>query len=763
MITMRIHQQAGPPLTLRLQVTDTNSLNILTEDLSSILRKGIERDGGDARLFDKLLRKSMALTDMLLTTDLQKQLATLPARTALTITAQLAEHRIPFELLRVGDEFLGERFAVGRVTTDAAGSSEVAASMLKYTLASVIVSEAFELVSANTERTIVERRLRQLSHDFPALIQMQAMHLGPLTLATFLQTLEESRWLHFAGHATEVAGQRVLRLHESPAGSKSISVVEQLTPADMQDLCRTPEAVFLNACGALQLPDSNNGIPTSSLVSEFLRLGTKWLLGPIVPVLDSQTRYFTTEFYDSISNDCGIGEAMRRARLEARRALGPHNLLPLSYVLYGDPSTSPFPMAASMQSTQRSDDALETLPMLNELEHGSLIGTMGLKTRPELNDRSFPCTCIKCGHTIETRHGVGNSSAVLQGESAVCVACHRNRDIRRATASEIPREAAARGNWSMTGNVQAASPPPTAGWQATNSTNTAVQTPLTEKPAFITFQRHLEECLNRASEWKDIQSGKHRSCTFRRSESKPVADKQAERNSLTADKKGPESTWLANYTVVDQAGRTLADMQVVVPEYIEQGSATPVTTAELKSLLAEIDASNSQTSQIVFICSLSGFDSALLQELAADTDPLWYRPGLTIYLHDISSNQTHFRSTDLNAYRLAHLLQRESTGRQFQQAVQWIEDQLPLVTSLGRDEILRNLKCETDAVEAAMRHVGATKNLHIDETKDFGLVLSERNLNQVDAADVVPDKGTLLGRVSAALRKPFRPDGKRTE
>ncbi len=763
MITMQIHHQAGPPLTLRLQATDTNSLNSSTEDLNSLLRKGIECDGGDARLFDKLLRKSVALTEMLLTSEQQKQLASLPAGAALTVTAKLAEHQIPFELLPVGDEFLGERFAVGRVVSDIAVPSEVAASTLKSTLASVLVSEAFELVSANTERTIVERRLRQLSHDFPALIRLQAMHLGSLTLATFRQKLEESRWLHFAGHATEVAGQRVLRLHESSGASSSISVVEQLTPADMQDLCRTPEAVFLNACGALQLPDSDNGLPSSSLVSEYLRLGTKWLLGPIVPVLDSQTRYFTTEFYDSMATGCSIGEAMRRARREARRALGPHNLLPLSYVLYGDPSTSPFPMAASMPSTQRSDDALETLPILSELEHGSLTGTMGLKTRPELNDRSFPCTCSQCGHTIETRHGVGNTSSVLQGESAVCVACHRNRDNRRATASEIPREAAAPRNWSMTGVAQAASLTTMAGMPTASSTKTAVPQPVIEKPAFITFQRHLEECLNRACEWKDIQSGKHRSCTFRRSESKPVADKRAEGNSLAADKQGPESTWSANYDVIDQAGRTLADMQVVVPEYIEQGSATPVTIAELKGLLAKIDTINAQTSQIVFVCSLSGFDSALLHELSADADPLWYKSGLTIYLHDISSNQTHYRSTDLNAYRLAHVLQRESTGRQFQQAVQWIEDQLPLVTSLGRDEILRNLKCETDAIEAAMRHVAATKNLHIDETKDFGLVLSERNLNQVDAADVVPDKGTLLGRVSAALRKPFRPDGKLTE
>lgn len=153
MITMQIYYQAGPPLTLHLQTTDTNSLNSLTEELHSLLRKGFEREGGDARLFDKLLRKSVTLTENLLTSEQQKQLATLPVGNALTVTAKLYEHQIPFELLRVGDEFLSERFAVGRVVSGIAVPSEVAASTSKSTLASVLVSEAFELVSANTERT----------------------------------------------------------------------------------------------------------------------------------------------------------------------------------------------------------------------------------------------------------------------------------------------------------------------------------------------------------------------------------------------------------------------------------------------------------------------------------------------------------------------------------------------------------------------------------------------------------------------------------
>ena len=709
----------------------------------------------------------MTLTELLLTAEQQKQLSSLPVGSALTVTAKLTEHCIPWELVRVGDEFLGQRFAVGRVVSDIAVNTEMPAEfqlrtetetggarfhraghvknvphVRKTTVLSapvlivavaVLVAEAFELVSTNTERTIVERRLRQLSHDFPNLLHLTSMQAGPLTRIAFCQVIEESRWLHFAGHATEVVGQRVLNLHESPDHSAELSVVEQLTPTDLQDLCCAPEVVFLNACGALQLPLDENEIPRSSFVSEFLRLGTRWLLGPIVPVLDSQTRHFTAEFYDAILQGCSIGEAMRRARLAARRVLGPHNLLPMSYALYGDPSTSPFRVRTSMNSMNAGFGTLETLPMLNELEHdGCLGGRMGLHTRPEHDGTgvpsyeiattkiTFPCPCSSCGNLIETRHGIGNESAMSLGKPVVCVACHRNRDTSRPSASDAAREAAKPQNWSTSGDAPVASVAAAkTQLKKTVATSTAIQQQVVENPIFITFQRHLDECLNRLCDWKDIQTGKHRSCTFRRNEPKPMSEKRAGLNSLDAEKRRQESTWSADYTVIEQTGRGMADIRLLVPQFTENGSTTPVTIAALKPLLAAIATSNSQIPQVVFVCSLSGFDSLLLQELSADAVPLWCRPGRTVYLHDIGNNQTHFRSTDLAAYRLAHLLRRESTGRQFQQAVQWIEGQLPLVTSLGRDEIVRNLNIEIDAVEAAMRQVASLRQLQLDETRDL--------------------------------------------
>lgn len=780
MITLQIRQQFGLPQTLPLQLTETNSFQNVARDLNHRLCQGIQLAGGDARLFDKLLRKSETLTAILFTAEQQKQLAALPTGSALTVTARLADHSVPWELLRVGDEFFGDRFAVGRVVSDVDVSPDVSAAIPHSTVASVLVSAAWELVSANTERTIVERRLRQLSHDFPALVQMPSMPTGPLTLAMMRQTLEESGWLHFAGHATEVADQRVLRLQEALDRSTGISMVEQLTPADLQDLCRTPDAVFLNACGALQIPENEEGRPQMSLVSEFLRHGTQWLLGSIAPMLDSQTRCFTTEFYDAILTGCSVAEALRRARLEARRSLGPHNVLPLSYVLYGDPSTSPFSLAAPRKSSPRSDDALGTLTMRNERQRsGGLTGQVEFAARTELQDCIFPCPCSRCGHMIETRHGVGNSQAVQQGATVVCVDCHRACDTRRASASDgAGGVTKPQTLFRSVENPVASAATAKAGLPRTYSTHTANPQPVAQKPAFIAFQRHLEECLNRPTEWNDIQSGKTGTCMFRLCEPKPVADRRAALTSLDAGTRALESIWSAHYTVMDPTGRGLADIRLLVPEFTEHGSIAPVTTGVLKQLLAASDptdlqaskvplasqrAPDSQPAQMMFVCSLSGFDSALLRELTADADPLWYRPGLTIYLHDISGNQTYYRPTDLNAGRLAHLLQRQSTGRQFQQAVQWIETQLPLVTSLGRDEILRNLKCEIDAVEAAMRHVAAKNQLQIDDTEDFGLVLSERTLHQVDAVQSASDQGTFMGRVSAALRRPFQSGGKRTE
>ena len=280
---------------------------------------------------------------------------------------------------------------------------------------------------------------------------------------------------------------------------------------------------------------------------------------------------------------------------------------------------------------------------------------------------------------------------------------------------------------------------------------------MTENPAFVIFQRHLDECLNRVCEWKDIQTGKHRSCTFRRNEKKPVAVKRAHLESLDADRQKGQTTWSANYTVIDPNGQGLADVRLLVPGFTVNADSKPITHVTLTHLLAGLDAIDSRAPQIVFVCSLSGFDSALLQDLSADADPLWYHPGRTVYLHDIGNNQTHFRMTDLNAHRLVHLLQRESTGRQFQQAVQWIESQLPLVTSLGRNEIVDSLNVESDAAEAAIRHVASLRQLQLDETLDFGLVLSERSPTACRTLSVPkPTSLTYWGKVAAVLLWPLR-------
>ncbi|MFM8729089.1 MAG: CHAT domain-containing protein, partial [Planctomycetaceae bacterium] len=273
-----------------------------------------------------------SLGNLLLSSEHQNLLANAPDGSLLTVVSDLPGHRIPWESLKVQSRPLGIRFAVGRLLlpqsnsdqTPLPGSAPHPAPITG--TGCVPTADNWQLISVDLEQRMVERRLRTLLHSKRKLSPLSEPP-QTLTVAAFSQILTENSWVHFAGHAAPAQAGRdttrelVLATSRPPATDRITFPLEQL-----QNLARVPEVLFLNSCAALQIPEATGRTQPPSLTSTLLQRGAQALIGPLVRIADSQSRQLVAAFYDELAVGASLGEALRRARLAAKDALGPNSL-----------------------------------------------------------------------------------------------------------------------------------------------------------------------------------------------------------------------------------------------------------------------------------------------------------------------------------------------------------------------------------------------------------------------------------------------------
>ena len=718
--SVSIRSNEGLTLSLDVDRLDTPAVSDAIQGVLMTLQLAGEptHNGGDQATWLRLVRRSQKLTDLVLTADQQSQLDALADESSLTIDAALRLHRFPWELLRTRHGFLCERFCVSRLVNETSDASARVTSVASGA-AAVVVPDAGPLIGASTELTSVARRLRMLAHDFPQKLQSSTEITGEVQAATLLQAVGQSHWLHFAGHVPVVDGVRCLALRSTVSASAIAQLADGLfRPSHLADAEAVPSTVILNGCGALELPEvdiqAQGGTIPKSLASEFLRKGTQHLLGPAVAVLDSQTAAFMTPFYDAVLQGCSFGTAVLLARRQARQKLGAHSLLPISYVLYGDPNAIPFPR------TQSRGQQPSVEPPRN-------VGGA--------ENKDFPCTCHLCGKTIETRHGVARLEPDLIGDEPVvtCRDCHRRE--QQAKAGDVPRDIML--NASRTVYPSAVSASKTAGGNppfAPVANAAAAAHVLT--PDCSEFRRHVSECLNRPWTLLNPLTGERSECRFQRSTGKKPAVLRTSLDALSQPKHTQTET--LTFHVVGANALLVGELILVIrelpagknslPSAVQSTEAEiPVDREMLQRILSETSAAQETNRQTVVICSESGFDELLLAELSGSKSPAWYSGHRTILLFDIRTKIMHSRRSDVFACQFQSLLQRARTEDQFVCALNWLEQQLPLPASLSCREIAEELSLERDAVETAMQVAAFRHNLLLDQTTEYGLVVSERN------------------------------------
>ena len=230
---------------------------------------------------------------------------------------------LPLEMMHDGEEFLSQRFAVGRVlyAEDARGGAPAPAAPADTV---VLVGDPSEdgAIGEDVEQEIdaVRDRLRRSGFGLKIAVGRDA------DLKYILANLPGSAIFHFSGHGVIGEDERATGLR---LASGTI-----LSGQALQGLQAAPALAFLNVCTTASADTWRGSI---GIVETLLARGTRACVATLWDVGSEAAATVPAGFYDSLLAGATFGEALRQARCAAAEAFGLHDPTWGSYVLYGDP------------------------------------------------------------------------------------------------------------------------------------------------------------------------------------------------------------------------------------------------------------------------------------------------------------------------------------------------------------------------------------------------------------------------------------------
>ena len=263
----------------------------------------------------------------------------------LTLDDQLVH--IPWELLHDGQQFLGQRFAMGRVVRTRQPVVSIPLRTLTPPLRMLILADPCGDLRAAYDEGIY---IRDLTESRPAQIQVTFRSTGVQT--NFLKAkLRQYDLIHFAGHA-DFSDSNSLE-NGWRLGNGRLTAGNILRMAGTGSM---PTLVFANACQSARSgprpPRQDVQTRFFDMANAFLISGVKHYLGTFWEIPDEQSRYFALSFYESLFEGASVGAAVLAARRKIMACFGEQNIVWAGYLLYGDPTSTYFRPAAGGQSEQ---------------------------------------------------------------------------------------------------------------------------------------------------------------------------------------------------------------------------------------------------------------------------------------------------------------------------------------------------------------------------------------------------------------------------
>jgi len=303
-------------------------------DMVDTLNKA-NREGRLSReVLAKLRERGQVLHDELFSLSVKEKLRKTEAEyLILKIDDQLVH--IPWELLHDGQQFLCQRFSMGRLVktrqTVMNGRSRELARPLKML---ILADPQGDLKGAYAEGTRIRDDMDRHKDWINA-----SLRSGNITADSIKEKIRNFDFVHFAGHADynpQNAGDSGWRL--TGGSLKAQDVTKMAGTATM------PALVFSNACQSARTEEWTLRAyfedEIFGLANAFLLAGVRHYVGTFWEISDEPSSRFALRFYRNLLSGMTIGEAMRRSRLALIEQYGEETIIWASYVLYGDPTSN---------------------------------------------------------------------------------------------------------------------------------------------------------------------------------------------------------------------------------------------------------------------------------------------------------------------------------------------------------------------------------------------------------------------------------------
>ncbi|MCP4353885.1 MAG: CHAT domain-containing protein [Desulfobacterales bacterium] len=241
---------------------------------------------------------------------------------------------VPWELLFDGNQFLCQRFNMGRLVKTrqnvfGAGRSRDLSGPLKMMIwadpggdLNGAYSEGVQLrdyIDQNSDFINVSLRADNISSDYVK------------------EKIRNYDFVHYAGHSDydrENPGESGWRLSSGRFRAQEIT--------KMAGTGAMPSLIFSNACQSARTEGweikASFHDEIFGLANAFVLAGVKHYVGTFWEILDEPSRRFALEFYKHMFSGMSVGEAMRHARLVVIKEYGEETIVWASYLLYGDPA-----------------------------------------------------------------------------------------------------------------------------------------------------------------------------------------------------------------------------------------------------------------------------------------------------------------------------------------------------------------------------------------------------------------------------------------
>ncbi len=302
----------------------------ITEDLNN------GKSMGSPEILEKLRQMGQMVCDEILTPDIKEKLRTTTAKYLMLAIDEHLVH-IPWELLCVDQEFLCQRFSMGRqVRTHQAVRHKGNRNMPGTLKMWILANPGNDLSAAESEGTDICRitdRMNSKERIVDAFLETEVMP------DDIRERIKNYDIVHFAGHA---------EYHSQEPGQSGWKLANaNFTAGDIDKItggASMPALVFSNACQSARTGkwcwETNKQKGSFGLVNAFMLSGVRHYLGTFREIGDEPGSRFALEFYEQLISGRTVGQAVRDARGALRQDRS--DTCWTSYILYGDPTFSYF-------------------------------------------------------------------------------------------------------------------------------------------------------------------------------------------------------------------------------------------------------------------------------------------------------------------------------------------------------------------------------------------------------------------------------------